>query len=148
MPFYDYIYGTIDKSTDTLYETSLKREGEPPDVVHLIHLTKPESIFHLRLGSASWASKPLSTTPQWYKKLMWPLASWSTMVTWFCHRTFVTERNFFKTLKLQTWVIPRYIDHVCFFPLFKLMFGTHYLLKVNFLNRHAYFSTLHPSNES
>ncbi|KAL8155584.1 hypothetical protein AgCh_000826 [Apium graveolens] len=32
MPFYDYIYGTIDKLTDTLYETSLEREGEPPNV--------------------------------------------------------------------------------------------------------------------
>ncbi|KAM1027506.1 hypothetical protein ACFX2I_040248 [Malus domestica] len=43
MPIYDYIYGTMDKSTDALYESSLKRGKELPDVVHLTHRTTPES---------------------------------------------------------------------------------------------------------
>ncbi|KAB1222655.1 Protein ECERIFERUM 1 [Morella rubra] len=67
MPLYDYIYGTMDKSTDELYETSLKRETESSlDVVHLTHLTTPESIYHLRLGFASLASRPL--TSKWHKE--------------------------------------------------------------------------------
>ncbi|KAK1401837.1 Eceriferum 1 [Heracleum sosnowskyi] len=97
-PFYDYMYGTLDISTNTLYETSLEREGESPNVVHLTHLTTAESIYHLRLRFASLASKPQSTSP-WYMRLLWHVTSWSMMVvTWFYRRTFVVERNIYKTL--------------------------------------------------
>ncbi|WOH14268.1 hypothetical protein DCAR_0933787 [Daucus carota subsp. sativus] len=110
-PFYDYMYGTLERTTDTLQETSLKREGESPDVVHLTHLTTSESIYHLRLGFASLASIPQSTS-QWYIRLLWPLTTWFMMVvTWLYSRPFVVERNIFKTLKLQTWTIPRYTKH-------------------------------------
>ncbi|OMO89177.1 Fatty acid hydroxylase [Corchorus olitorius] len=57
-PFYDYVYGTVDSHSDTLYETSSKREAESPDVVHLTHLTTPDSIYHLPLGFPSLSSKP------------------------------------------------------------------------------------------
>ncbi|RZC02591.1 Protein ECERIFERUM 1 isoform B [Glycine soja] len=106
MPIYDYIYGTMDKTTDTTYEIALKREESSPDVVHLTHLTTPESIYHLRLGFASLASRPQSST--WYLSLMWPLTLWSILVTWFYGQTFVMERNAFKMLNLQSWVIPRF----------------------------------------
>ncbi|KAG9155884.1 hypothetical protein Leryth_004132 [Lithospermum erythrorhizon] len=107
MPFYDYIYNTMDVSTDKLYESTLKREAESPDVVHLTHLTTPESIYHLRLGFASLASEP-QTSSKWYIWLMWPLTLWSVFVTWLYGRTFVLERNVFNNLKLQTWAIPKY----------------------------------------
>ncbi|KAK9273225.1 hypothetical protein L1049_018032 [Liquidambar formosana] len=106
MPFYDYIYGTMDKSSDIIYENSLKRPEESPDVVHLTHLTTPESIYHLRLGFASLASKPY--TNKWYFWLLWPVTWWSMMLTWIYGRTFVVERHQFKKLKLQTWAIPKY----------------------------------------
>ncbi|KAB1222656.1 Protein ECERIFERUM 1 [Morella rubra] len=107
MPLYDYIYGTMDKSTDELYETSLKREAESSlDVVHLTHLTTPESIYHLRLGFASLASRPL--TSNWYLWLIWPVTLWSMMVTWLYGRTFVVERHRYSKLRLQTWAIPKY----------------------------------------
>ncbi|XP_049412085.1 very-long-chain aldehyde decarbonylase GL1-5-like isoform X1 [Solanum stenotomum] len=106
MPLYDYIYDTMDKSSDTLYEKSLEREAEVPDVVHLTHLTTLESIYHLRLGFASLASKP--HTSKWYMLLMWPVTLWSIMLTWIYGYTFVVERNLFKNLKLQTWAIPKY----------------------------------------
>ncbi|XP_052170193.1 very-long-chain aldehyde decarbonylase CER1-like [Diospyros lotus] len=106
MPFYDYIYGTMDKSSDTLYETSIKRPEESPDVVHLTHLTTPESIYHLRLGFARFASKPY--TYEWYLWLMWPVTLWSVMITWIYGRTFTVERNVLQNLKLQTWAIPKY----------------------------------------
>ncbi|KAB1204060.1 Protein ECERIFERUM 1 [Morella rubra] len=106
MPFYDYIYGTMDKSTDELYETSLKREAESLDVLHLTHLTTPESIYHLRLGFASLASRPL--TSKWYLWLIWPATLWSMMVTWLYGRTFVVERHRYSKLRLQTWAIPKY----------------------------------------
>ncbi|WOL10634.1 protein ECERIFERUM 1-like [Canna indica] len=105
MPFYDYIYGTMDKSSDDLYERSLKRKEEVPDVVHLTHLTTLQSIYHLRLGFASLASKP-------YKSkitimILWPLAWISVIFTWI-YSCFTVESNKFKTIKMQTWAIPRF----------------------------------------
>lgn len=96
----------MDKSSDSLYEKSLVREAEAPDVVHLIHLTTPESIYHLRLGFACLASEPQKY--KWYLWLMWPVTLWSMMITWIYGRTFTVERNVFKHLKLQTWAIPKY----------------------------------------
>ncbi|KAK6119310.1 hypothetical protein DH2020_046945 [Rehmannia glutinosa] len=103
MPFYDYIHGTMDKSTDALHETSLKRQGDFPDVIHLTHLTTPESIFHLQVGFASFASRPQNS--KWY---MWPLTFWSMLLNFIYGRTFIVERNLFEELKLQSWAIPRY----------------------------------------
>ncbi|RWW80529.1 hypothetical protein BHE74_00011119 [Ensete ventricosum] len=50
MPFYDYIYGTVDMSTEKLYKNSLKGKEVIPDVVHLTHLTTLRSIYLLRIG--------------------------------------------------------------------------------------------------
>lgn len=110
MPFYDYLYGTMDKSTDSLYEKSLEREEESPSVVHLTHLTTPESIYHLPIGFASFASKPQKS--KWYLWLMWPVTFWSMFMTCIHGRTFVVERNAFEKLKLQSWAIPRYTIQV------------------------------------
>ncbi|KAJ9145642.1 hypothetical protein P3X46_028004 [Hevea brasiliensis] len=106
MPIYDYIYGTADKSSDTLYECSLKRKEEFPDVVHLTHITIPQSIYHLRLGFPYLASSP--ETYKWYLCLMWPVTPWTMMLTWIYGRTFVVKRLRFDRLTLQTWVIPKY----------------------------------------
>ncbi|KAK7350529.1 hypothetical protein VNO77_09241 [Canavalia gladiata] len=106
MPFYDYIYGTMDKASDQLHERSLERDEETPDVVHLTHLTTPESIYYLRLGFAYLASKPY--TPKWYLWLMWPVTAWSMILTWLHGCTFILEGNHLDKLKLQTWAIPKY----------------------------------------
>ncbi|WCJ23082.1 Very-long-chain aldehyde decarbonylase GL1-5 [Euphorbia peplus] len=106
MPFYDYLYGTMDKSSDTLYETSLKRQEDVADVVHLTHLTTPESVYHLRVGFAHFASNPLSS--KWYLWLLWPVTLWTMAFTWVYGRTVVVERNRFDKLRLQTWAIPKY----------------------------------------
>ncbi|KAL5560637.1 hypothetical protein UlMin_036848 [Ulmus minor] len=106
MPLYDYIYGTMDKSTDSLYESSLKRGQEAPDVVHLTHLTTLDSIYHLQVGFANFASKPYKS--KWYLWLMWPVTLWSLVFTWVYSRMFVVERHRFDKLRLQTWAIPKY----------------------------------------
>lgn len=106
MPFYDYIYNTMDKSTDELYERSVKGNEETPDVVHLTHPTTLQSIYYLRLGFASLAAKPYDF--KWYMLLMWPLASVSMVLTWFYGSSFIVERNKLEKLKMQTWAIPRY----------------------------------------
>lgn len=96
----------MDKSSDELHELSIKRKEEIPDVVHLTHLTTPESIYHIRLGFAYLASKPY--TSKWYLSLMWPFTAWSMLLTWVYGQTFIVESNRFNSLKLQTWAIPKY----------------------------------------
>ena len=58
MPIYDYIYGTVDESSDELHERSLRKKEEMVDVVHLTHLTTPQSMYHSRIGLSSLESKP------------------------------------------------------------------------------------------
>jgi len=106
MPIYDYIYGTVDASTNATYEACSKRPEESPDVVHLTHLTTLDSIFQLRLGFASLASNP--QTFKWYLNLMWPFALCSMLMTWISGRAFALESNSFEDLKLQCWLIPRF----------------------------------------
>ncbi|XP_033508943.1 very-long-chain aldehyde decarbonylase CER1-like isoform X2 [Nicotiana tomentosiformis] len=106
MPIYDYIYGTLDKSTDSIYEKSLKRQEDSPDVVHLTHLTTPESIYHLRLGFSSLASMPQNK--KWYIWFMWPLTLWTMITNCIYGRTFILERNNLEKFQFQSWSIPRY----------------------------------------
>lgn len=109
MPFYDYIYNTMDKSSDTLYEKSLKGKEETADVVHLTHLTSLHSIYHMRPGFAEYASRPY--TAKWYVRMMWPMSWLSMVLTWSYGSSFTVERNVMKKLKMQSWVIPRYSFH-------------------------------------
>ncbi|XP_055809129.1 very-long-chain aldehyde decarbonylase CER1-like isoform X1 [Solanum dulcamara] len=106
MPIYDNIYGTMDKSTDSIYEKSLKRQEDSPDVVHLTHLTTPESIYHLRLGFSSLASMP--ENHKWYIWFMWPLTLWTMITNCIYGRTFILERNTLEKFNFQSWAIPRY----------------------------------------
>uniref|UniRef100_A0A803L0F7 Very-long-chain aldehyde decarbonylase CER1-like C-terminal domain-containing protein n=1 Tax=Chenopodium quinoa TaxID=63459 RepID=A0A803L0F7_CHEQI len=92
--------------TDIVYETSLKKLEDVPDVAHLTHLTTLQSVYHLRLGFASLASKPLNS--KWYMWLIWPLTCLTAVITWAYGRTFIVERNTFKKLKAQLWVVPRF----------------------------------------
>ncbi|KAL6323217.1 hypothetical protein AAG906_029224 [Vitis piasezkii] len=78
MPIYDYIYGTMDKSSDALYEKSLIRPEQLPHVVHLTHLA------------------------------MWPVTCCSIMLTWTYGRMFILERNQFNKVNVQTWVVPKF----------------------------------------
>ncbi|KAF7844966.1 very-long-chain aldehyde decarbonylase CER1-like [Senna tora] len=109
MPIYDYIYGTMDEASDETYETSLKRPKESPNVVHLTHLTTPDSLYHLPIGIASLASNPLSSSSsKWYLRFMWPFTFWFNLMAWILGHSFVSERTTFKNLTLQTWVVPRF----------------------------------------
>ncbi|XP_062200278.1 very-long-chain aldehyde decarbonylase GL1-5 [Phragmites australis] len=109
MPFYDYIYNTMDKSSDTLYEKSLKGKEEEVDVVHLTHLTSLQSIYHMRPGFAEYASKPYAS--KWYMRMMWPVSWLSMVLTWMYGSSFTVERNIMKKLRMQSWAIPRYSFH-------------------------------------
>uniref|UniRef100_A0A1J3IZC6 Protein CER1-like 2 n=1 Tax=Noccaea caerulescens TaxID=107243 RepID=A0A1J3IZC6_NOCCA len=110
MPMYDYIYGTNDKCSDSLYETSLDQEEEKPDAIHLTHLTSLDSIYHLRLGFASLSSHPLSS--RCYIFLMRPFTLiFSFILTSFSSRTLVFERNRFRDLTFQSHLLPKFSSH-------------------------------------
>lgn len=104
----------MDKSNDSIYEKSLKRQEDSPDVVHLTHLTTPESIYHLRIGFSSLASMP--ENHKWYIWFMWPLTLWTTVTNCIYGRTFILERNSFEKFNFQSWAIPRYNLQVLRFP--------------------------------
>lgn len=103
MPMYDYLYGTADRSSDFTYRASLQKRQDSPDVVHLSHLTTPNSIYHMRLGFISLASKPLSSQALLF--LLWPI---TILFNFIFNRAFLLETNTFHNLKLQSWLIPRY----------------------------------------
>ncbi|XP_068656121.1 very-long-chain aldehyde decarbonylase GL1-5-like [Aristolochia californica] len=109
MPLYDYLYGTVDKTVDSLYNNSLKGNKEIPQVVHLTHPTSVESIYHLRLGLASLASKPYSS--KWYLSMIQPLTCLSVIFTWIFGSTFTVESIKLDKLKMETWAIPRFSFH-------------------------------------
>ncbi|KAJ4950024.1 hypothetical protein NE237_026856 [Protea cynaroides] len=109
MPFYDYIYGTVDKSSDKLYEDSLREREETTDVVHLIHPTTLQSFYHLPPAIASLASQPYSS--RWYLSMFSPIPYGLMSFTWIFGSTFTVERNVFDQLKMQTWAIPRFTFH-------------------------------------
>ncbi|XP_026395832.1 protein ECERIFERUM 1-like [Papaver somniferum] len=111
MPVYDYLYGTLDTSSDELYTASIRKSDKQPDVVHLAHPTTLNSVYHMRLGLASLASRtynPSTTSTQWYLMLAWPLTRmWKVLFGYIS--SFVVERNTFNgRISLQTWVVPKY----------------------------------------
>lgn len=106
MPIYDYLYGTVDKSSNTLYEAAREGRKERVDFVCLTHLTNLSSVFHLRLGFASFAAKPYSS--KWYIEMLRPISNAVMLVLWVFGRTFTSEKNRLDRLHMQTWVIPRY----------------------------------------
>ncbi|CAH8387308.1 unnamed protein product [Eruca vesicaria subsp. sativa] len=110
MPMYDYIYGTNDKCSDSLYETSLEQEEEKPDAIYLTHLTSLDSIYHLRLGFASLSSHPLSS--RCYLLLMRPFTLMlSFILTFPSFKTIAFERNRFRDLTLHSHLIPKFSTH-------------------------------------
>jgi aldehyde decarbonylase len=134
MPFYDYMYNTIDKSSDEVYERSLKIKEETPDFVHLTHMTTLQSTYHLRIGIASIASKP-SDNSVWYAWMIWPVAWLSMILAWvYGSSAFVIERLQMKKFKMQTWAIPRYNFQVMylFVPYYLMPFIIFKLLTIFF----------------
>lgn len=112
MPLYDYIYGTMDESSEELYEKSFIKKEEIIDVVHLTHLTTLQSVYHSRIGFASVASKPYSN--QFYLWILFPFSYALVFVAWIFGTTLIVERNKFKKLHTETWLVPRFTFQVRF----------------------------------
>uniref|UniRef100_A0A0D9YSK6 aldehyde oxygenase (deformylating) n=1 Tax=Oryza glumipatula TaxID=40148 RepID=A0A0D9YSK6_9ORYZ len=114
MPFYDYIYNTMDKSSSTLYESMLKISKEKSlDVVHLTHLTDLQSIYHLRPGFSMFVARGYNQSNWSMITILSPLSWLIAMCTWaFSSSPFAVDRSVLdKNLNMQTWAIPRYSFH-------------------------------------
>uniref|UniRef100_M8C7D7 Uncharacterized protein n=1 Tax=Aegilops tauschii TaxID=37682 RepID=M8C7D7_AEGTA len=70
----------MDKSSDELYQRTVHGREETPDVVHLTHLTTPDSLLHLRLGFTSVASAPLSLKSSASALVARPLAALASLL--------------------------------------------------------------------
>ncbi|MCO5571120.1 hypothetical protein L7F22_024852 [Adiantum nelumboides] len=107
MPIYDYIYGTVDSTSDSLHQIVRKGHETKVDCVYLTHATDVLSIFHLQFGFQSFAAQPYSE--KWPMWIMWPIAVPLMLLAWLCAKPFVGATHFVGgKLELQTWVIPRF----------------------------------------
>ncbi|CAN8310769.1 unnamed protein product [Cochlearia groenlandica] len=114
MPIYDYIYGTTDQWSESLYERSLGRKEESPEVIHLTHLTTLDSIYQMRLGFPSLSSRPLWSRSPWYLTFfMWPFTLLFSffLTSIFSSRTFVFERNRLRNLTIHSHLLPKFSFH-------------------------------------
>ncbi|KAF6145538.1 hypothetical protein GIB67_037571 [Kingdonia uniflora] len=109
MPIYDFMYRTMDKTTDTLFEVSSIGREEKVDVIHITHPTYLRSIYQLRLGFAYLASQPYKS--KWYLWVLWPITVVMMLLLWVLNCTFTVEKNQLSELKMQVWAIPRYTFH-------------------------------------
>ncbi|KAL2632944.1 hypothetical protein R1flu_004423 [Riccia fluitans] len=106
MPIYDYLGGTMDKNTDSLYETARKGRSKELDFVFLAHGTELLSTFHLPFGIPSFAAHPYEA--KWYLWPLWPLTLPIMITLWIFGHPFVADSYCLEDEKTQTWVIPRY----------------------------------------
>lgn len=107
MPLYDYLYGTMDATTDKLHRHVREGHEKKVDCVYLTHATELLSTFHLQFGFQTFAAQPFSH--KWYMWLMWPMAIPIMVLAWLFAKPFIGATHFIgNNFQLQTWVIPRY----------------------------------------
>ncbi|KAI5080771.1 hypothetical protein GOP47_0003954 [Adiantum capillus-veneris] len=109
MPLYDYLYGTVDASSDSLHKDVRLRGSHKAkvDCVYLTHATDLLSIFHLQFGFQTFAAQPYAK--KWYMWIVWPLALPLMLLAWLFAKPFVGATHFIgNKLELQSWVIPRF----------------------------------------
>jgi len=110
MPIYDYAYGTMDKSSEELYDKAMKGEAAPkqtPDVVFMAHGTELLSMFHLPFVFRSFSSRPFNTDSI-LLKLLWPLTIPAVVLLRFMPgvKAFVSDKHRLKNMNIETWVTP------------------------------------------
>ena len=107
MPIYDHMFGTVDKSSDTLYEKAIMGQAAPktaPDVVFMGHGTNLVSLFHLPFMLRSFSSRPFE--PKWWLAPFWPLCLTVMFVMRYFGSAFIHDKHRLRHLKLETWVTP------------------------------------------
>ena len=107
MPLYDYVYGTVDKSSHELYMRAINGESAPnkaPDVVFMAHGTELLSLFHLPFALRSFSSRPFKST--WWLQPFLPLCLPIVAALRLMGKTFVADKHRLLHLNCSTWVTP------------------------------------------
>lgn len=109
MPIYDHMFGTVDKSSDVLYERSISGKAVPisaPDVVFMGHGTTLLSAFHAPFALRSFSSRPFEE--KWWMRPLWPLCFVLAVVLRVFGRAYTHDKHRLRKLKLETWVTPAF----------------------------------------
>lgn len=107
MPIYDHLFGTVDKSSDVLYERAITGQAAPvtaPDVVFMGHGTHLVSLFHLPFMLRSFSSRPFY--PKWWLAPLWPFCALAMMFIRLLGQPFTHDKHRLRHLRLETWVTP------------------------------------------
>jgi len=107
MPFYDYVYGTMDRKSDTLHESSWKgvrAADEKADVEFLAHGTELLSVFHLPFMGRDFSSRPFKAS--WKLYPLYPLAFAIFLVLRVFGKTFTAMKHRLGKTRLHVKVIP------------------------------------------
>ena len=110
MPLYDYIYGTVDPASDSLYLEA--RAGAAAgaaltavaDTVFLGHGTELLSFFHLPFMFRGLAAHPYYAPLYMYA--LWPLTLPLVLVTMLFGRPFTADKHSLGRLRIETWCTP------------------------------------------
>ncbi|KAJ7562834.1 hypothetical protein O6H91_03G085900 [Diphasiastrum complanatum] len=106
MPIYDYLGGTVNKRTRSLYLSLRKgNKNAVPDFVFLAHMIDIMSCLHVSFVDRTLASVPFA--PRWFLWLQWPFVLPFICALWIWGRTFVAYEYMLRGLHAQTWVVPR-----------------------------------------
>ena len=108
-PIYDHMFGTVDKSSDILYERSITGNSVPvtaPDVVFMGHGTTLTSAFHAPFIMRSFSSRPFEE--QWWMRLFWPVCAMFALVMRLLGRSYINDKHRLRGLKLETWATPAF----------------------------------------
>ena len=109
MPIYDHMFGTVDKSSDTLYEKSITGKSVPivaPDVVFMGHGTTLLSAFHAPFALRSFSSRPFEE--KWWMRPFWPVCAVVAVALRLVGRSYTHDKHRLRNLKLETWVTPAF----------------------------------------
>mmetsp|Transcript_30914 Transcript_30914/g.100644 ORF Transcript_30914/g.100644 Transcript_30914/m.100644 type:complete len:632 (+) Transcript_30914:219-2114(+) len=109
MPLYDYVYGTADPGSDTLYEAAIVGEAAPyktPAAVFLAHGTELLSFFHLSFMFKGFASRPYET--KWWVRPFWPLAVLGACLVRIFGQVFCYDKHMLGKMPIETWVTPAF----------------------------------------
>jgi hypothetical protein len=109
MPIYDYMFGTVDRSTDVLYQRAITGEAVPvtaPDVVFVGHGTTLTSCFHAPFALRSFSSRPFNDP--WLLRALWPFCVGVALLVRWLGRPYVHDRHRLRQYTLETWVTPAF----------------------------------------
>ncbi|CAJ1967416.1 unnamed protein product [Cylindrotheca closterium] len=109
MPIYDHLFGTVHKTSDTLYEKAITGQAAPktaPDVVFIGHGTNLVSLFHLPFMLRSFSSRPFE--PKWWLAPFWPLCILAMFIMRSFGKVFISDKHRLRSLKMETWCTPAF----------------------------------------